>query len=107
VNVSLSIIKGCVPVDVSVYDIPKRLKDGGSVAAATFSKTFGEKEEAQRDYSPVAHENLEQDQALIRSGLVNILTGKAALPIVAQSASDEEANEQAELRRSGADRAVG
>ena len=26
----LSIIKGCVPVDVSVYDIPKRLKEGGS-----------------------------------------------------------------------------
>ena len=51
----LSIIKGCVPVDVSVYDIPKRLKDGGSVATATFSKTFGEKEESQRDYSPVAH----------------------------------------------------
>src|SRR5215203_198180 len=37
----LSIIKGCVPVDVSVYDIPKRLKDGGSVATATFTKTFG------------------------------------------------------------------
>ncbi len=51
----LSIIKGCVPVDVSVYDIPKRLKDGGSVATATFTKTFGEKEESQRDYSPVAH----------------------------------------------------
>ena len=51
----LSIIKGCVPIDVSVYDIPKRLKDGGSVATATFMKTFGEKEESQRDYSPVRH----------------------------------------------------
>lgn len=51
----LSIIKGCVPVDVSVYDIPKRLKDGGSVATDTFTKTFGEKEESQRDYSPVMH----------------------------------------------------
>ena len=51
----LSIIKGCVPVDVSVYDIPKRLKDGGEVATATFTKTFGEKEESQRDYSPVTH----------------------------------------------------
>ena len=51
----LSIIKGCVPVDVSVYDIPKRLKDGGSVATATFTKTFGEKEESQRDYSPAWH----------------------------------------------------
>jgi len=51
----LSIIKGCVPVDVSVYDIPKRLKEGGSVATATFTKTFGEKEESQRDYSPAWH----------------------------------------------------
>jgi arylformamidase len=51
----LSIIKGCVPVDVSVYDIPKRLKDGGAVATATLTKTFGEKEESQRDYSPVTH----------------------------------------------------
>jgi arylformamidase len=51
----LSIIKGCVPVDVSVYDIPKRLKDGGAAATATLTKTFGEKEESQRDYSPVTH----------------------------------------------------
>ncbi len=54
-GLSLSIIKGCVPVDVSVYDIPKRLKEGGSVATATFTKTFGEKEESQRDYSPAWH----------------------------------------------------
>ncbi len=32
-----------------------RLKDGGAVATLTFVKTFGEKEESQRDYSPVAH----------------------------------------------------
>jgi len=51
----LSIIKGCVPVDVSVYDIPKRLKDGGSVATATFTKTFGATEELQRELSPVTH----------------------------------------------------
>ncbi len=54
-GLSLSIIKGCVPVDVSVFDIPKRLKEGGSVATATFTKTFGEKEESQRDYSPAWH----------------------------------------------------
>ena len=50
-------------------------------------------------YLPVAHGNLEQEQNVIRSGLVNILTGKAAFPIVAQAATDEEAKEQAELRR--------
>jgi arylformamidase len=51
----LSIIKGCVPVDVSVYDIPKRLKDNGSVPPATFKAVFGESEEAHRDLSPVTH----------------------------------------------------
>jgi acetyl esterase/lipase len=51
----LSILKGCVPVDVSVYDIPRRLKDGGAVPPASFKTIFGETEEAQRDLSPVAH----------------------------------------------------
>ena len=50
-------------------------------------------------YSPVAHGNLELDQHLIRLGLVNILTGKAAFPVVAQAASEEEAKEQAQLRK--------
>ena len=54
-GLSLSIIRGCVPVDVSVYDIPKRLKDGGSVSPAVFKSTFGETEESQREFSPVAH----------------------------------------------------
>lgn len=51
----LSIIKGCVPVDVSVYDIPKRIKDGGFVPPATFTEVFGNTEEAHRDLSPVTH----------------------------------------------------
>lgn len=51
----LSIIKGCVPVDVSVYDIPKRFKDGGSVAPATFTAVFGESQAAHRDLSPATH----------------------------------------------------
>lgn len=54
-GLSLSIIKGCVPVDVSVYDIPKRLKDSGSVPPDTFKKVFGESEETHRDLSPVTH----------------------------------------------------
>lgn len=54
-GLSLSIIKGCVPVDVSVYDIPKRLKDGGSVPPASFKAVFGETEESHRALSPVAH----------------------------------------------------
>ena len=53
-GLSLAVLKGCVPVDVSVYDIPKRLKDSGS-APATFKEVFGEKEEMHRDLSPVTH----------------------------------------------------
>lgn len=54
-GVPFSAIKGCVPVDVSVYDIPKRLKDGGSVPPETFQEIFGTTEESHRDFSPAAH----------------------------------------------------
>lgn len=54
-GLSLSIIKGCVPIDVSVYDIPKRLKDGGSVSPETFKAVFGETEKEHRDLSPAHH----------------------------------------------------
>jgi acetyl esterase/lipase len=54
-GLSLSILKGCVPVDVSVYDIPRRLKESGSVKPDTFTKIFGNTEESQRDYSPTTH----------------------------------------------------
>src|SRR5204863_4465580 len=49
-KLSLSIIKGCVPVDVSVYDIPKRFKDGGALPPAFLKQVFGETEDSQRDY---------------------------------------------------------
>ena len=55
VKVPLADIKGCVPVDVSVYDIPTRLKMTGSVDPKTYIALFGEDESMQRDYSPVAH----------------------------------------------------
>jgi acetyl esterase/lipase len=51
----LSIIKGCVPVDVSVYDIRKRLADAGTVPPATFLEVFGESEELHRELSPATH----------------------------------------------------
>lgn len=54
-GLSLAILRGCVPVDVSVYDIPKRLTDGGSVTPATITETFGANEELQRELSPAAH----------------------------------------------------
>jgi len=54
-KLSLSILKGCVPVDCSFYDIPKRVKDGGNTSPATIKAIFTDKEETQRDYSAVAH----------------------------------------------------
>lgn len=53
-GLSLSILRGCVPVDVSVYDIPRRLKDGGELTA-TFQEVFGKSEEAHRELSPITH----------------------------------------------------
>lgn len=54
-GVPLSTLKGCVPLDVSVYDLPKRLKDGGNVGAGNFKLVFGATEAEQREYSPVYH----------------------------------------------------
>jgi acetyl esterase/lipase len=54
-GLSLPIIKGCVPVDVSVYDIPKRLKEGRSPKLKNVIEVFGETQESWRDLSPVTH----------------------------------------------------
>lgn len=54
-DLNLAIIKGCVPVDVSVYDIPKRLAMGGPVLPDRFRAVFGHAEGVQRELSPVTH----------------------------------------------------
>jgi acetyl esterase/lipase len=51
----LSIIKGCVPVDVSFYDIPKRVKESRAVIPKATREVFGNTEDSWRDLSPVAH----------------------------------------------------
>jgi arylformamidase len=51
----LSIIKGCVPVDVAAYDVQKRLKDSGMTPPATFTKVFGSTEDMHRELSPVTY----------------------------------------------------
>lgn len=53
-GLSLSIIKGCVPVDVAVYDIPKRVSEG-KLGTGNYVAVFGATEEQQKDLSPVAH----------------------------------------------------
>jgi acetyl esterase/lipase len=54
-GLSLAITRGCIPVDVSVYDVPKRLRESGTVAPATFREAFGDEEETYRALSPVTH----------------------------------------------------
>ncbi|VTT97714.1 para-nitrobenzyl esterase : Esterase/lipase OS=Singulisphaera acidiphila (strain ATCC BAA-1392 / DSM 18658 / VKM B-2454 / MOB10) GN=Sinac_5481 PE=4 SV=1: Abhydrolase_3 [Gemmataceae bacterium] len=54
-KVPLSALKGCVPVDCSFYDIPKRVKDGGTTPLKTITDIFTDSEETQRDYSAAAH----------------------------------------------------
>lgn len=54
-EVPMNALKGCVPVDVSAYDVPKRLEDGGSVPPATIIEIFGATEAGQREVSPVHH----------------------------------------------------
>lgn len=53
-GLSLSIIKGCVPVDVSMYDIPKRVKESPPERAAAATELFGDTE-SQKDLSPATH----------------------------------------------------
>jgi acetyl esterase/lipase len=54
-GVPLSVIKGCVPVDVAAYDVPLRLQQGDARAQASFKELFGETEASQREFSPISH----------------------------------------------------
>jgi len=60
-GVPMAAIRGCVPIDVSVYDIPKRMTMSGSVGTGNFQELFGETAETQADLSPVAHVAKEKD----------------------------------------------
>ena len=53
-GLSLKFLKGCVPVDVSVYDIPSRLADG-PIGTGNLAEIFGKTVDEQRDVSPAAH----------------------------------------------------
>jgi len=60
-SLPLSIIKGCVPVDVAAYDVPKRFKDSERTVSASFTQVFGTTEEMHRELSPVTYlANLER-----------------------------------------------
>lgn len=54
-SVPMNCLKGCVPLDVSAYDIPKRIQDVGDGISSTFKTVFGKDEASQRELSPVFH----------------------------------------------------
>jgi acetyl esterase/lipase len=51
-GLTLGAVRGCVPIDVSVYDVPKRFTETGSTPTSTYAAVFGDKEETQRAVSP-------------------------------------------------------
>ena len=54
-GVPMNCLKGCVPLDVSAYDIPKRIQDVDDGISSTFKTVFGKDEASQRELSPVFH----------------------------------------------------
>jgi arylformamidase len=54
-GVPMNCLKGCVPVDVSAYDIPKRIKDLEDGISMNFRSVFGTDEAAQRELSPISY----------------------------------------------------
>lgn len=54
-DVPMNCLKGCVPLDVSAYDIPKRIQDVDDGISGTFKTVFGKDAASQRELSPVHH----------------------------------------------------
>lgn len=54
-GVVLSAIKGCIPVDTAVYDIPRQLESAGLLRAGLYTSAFGEDEAVQEELSPITH----------------------------------------------------
>ena len=54
-GLSLSILKGCVPVDTAAYDVPKRFNGVGPPGAAKATDIFTADAATQRDLSPALH----------------------------------------------------
>ncbi|MCA9221660.1 MAG: alpha/beta hydrolase, partial [Planctomycetales bacterium] len=54
-GLSLANIKGCVPVDTAVYDIPKQVSGLGRLRAELYTSAFGDDERSQAKLSPLTH----------------------------------------------------
>jgi arylformamidase len=53
-KLSLSIIKGCVPVDGDTYDVPMQIQTVEQKRADRYKQKFGD-ENSQKDLSPITH----------------------------------------------------
>lgn len=54
-NLSLSVLKGCVPVDTAAYDIPFRFSQGGAAKAGQGKAIFGNDDSTHRELSPITY----------------------------------------------------
>jgi acetyl esterase/lipase len=54
-GLSLRAIKGCIPVDVGYYDVPKLVRDHGPELPPALKNFFGATDEVQRELSPASH----------------------------------------------------
>src|SRR4051794_17288581 len=54
-GLSLSIIKGCVPVDTAAYDIPQRFAQSDAAKASAGKDIFGDGEASHRELSPITY----------------------------------------------------
>lgn len=55
VQMAPGMLRGVIPLDCSVYDLPLRMKDAGPVLGPRFEAAFGKDEKAWKDASPVTH----------------------------------------------------
>jgi arylformamidase len=89
-GVPMNALRGCVPVDVSAYDIPRRIRDLDDGISANFRTVFGAEEGGQREFSPVSyvrdgvvippflilHVASRADTRAQAHGLADVLTGR-------------------------------
>jgi len=54
-GLSLSLIKGCVPVDTAAYDIPQRFAQSGAAKASEGKAIFGDDDASHRELSPITY----------------------------------------------------
>ena len=54
-GLSLSTIKGCIPVDTAAYDVPKKVQGVGPLLSSRNVEVFGSDEAGQKALSPISH----------------------------------------------------